>query len=153
MYLYLLAPISLAFLNPIGFVLMEVGKMRQSSTEQSRFKIMMKILKAILKNPIMVMTVLGILGNLVFHSQMPDIIHNFMQTLGSAFSASALFLLGLRMVKTHSSSTSTTTDTGINLIVPFVLITTKSLVLPIISREIVYQLDAGKDVNETIDLR
>ena len=150
MYMYLLAPVSLAFLNPIGFVLMEIGKMRQSSVQLSKIKLIFKVLQAIFKNPIIMMTVLGIIGNQLFHSQMPDIIHNFMQTLGSAFSASALFLLGLRMVRNSSSQSSSTVKT--NFIVPFILITIKSLVLPIISREIVSQLDAGKDVNETIDL-
>jgi len=150
MYMYLLAPVSLAFLNPIGFVLMEIGKMRQSSVQLSKIKLIFKVLQAIFKNPIIMMTVLGIVGNQLFHSQMPDIIHNFMQTLGSAFSASALFLLGLRMVRNSSSQSSSTVKTS--FIVPFILITIKSLVLPIISREIVSQLDAGKDVNETIDL-
>lgn len=31
-YLYLMAPISLAILNPIGYVLMEISKMQQSSS-------------------------------------------------------------------------------------------------------------------------
>lgn len=151
MYLYLLAPVSLAFLNPIGFVLMEIGKMRESSVEMSRLKIVLKVTQAIFRNPIIMMTVLGILANLLFHSEMPDIIHNFMQTLGSAFSASALFLLGLRMVPGRSNPQQTEANKT-SLLVPFVLITMKSLVLPIISREIVYQFQAGKTVNETIDL-
>ncbi len=45
-------------------------------------------------NPLIFMTVLGILGNLGFHHVMPSVIHGFLGTLGSAFSASALFLLG-----------------------------------------------------------
>ena len=154
MYLYLLAPVSLAFLNPIGFILMEIGKFRDSSSgDLSKIKIIIKVTQAIFKNPILMMTVLGIIGNLVFHSQMPDIIHNFMQTLGSAFSASALFLLGLRMVSSGSGQNSSSRSINkTSLMVPFVLITMKSLVLPIITREIVYQFNAGKDVNETIDL-
>ena len=151
MYLYLLAPVSLAFLNPIGFILMEIGKMRDSSVELSRVKIVLKVTQAIFKNPIIMMTVLGIVANLLFHSEMPDIINNFMQTLGSAFSASALFLLGLRMVPGRTNPQQTEANKT-SLLVPFVLITMKSLVLPIISREIVYQLQAGKTVNETIDL-
>ena len=150
MYLYLLAPVSLALLNPIGFILMEVGKMREVASDLSRTRIVIKVTQAIFQNPIIMMTVLGILGNLLFHSEMPDIIHNFMQTLGSAFSATALFLLGLRMVSSNSNNNNS--NSSPSLILPLVLITMKSLVLPIISREIVYQLDAGRDVNETIDL-
>ena len=152
MYLYLLAPVSLAFLNPIGFILMEIGKMRDSSEGLTQIKIIIKVCQAIFKNPIIMMTVLGILGNLVFHSQMPDVIHDFMQTLGSAFSASALFLLGLRMVNRAGHNNQESSVNKTTLIVPFILITMKSLVLPIISREIVYQLDAGRDANETNDL-
>eukprot|EP00092_Neocalanus_flemingeri_P013901 GFUD01014996.1.p1 GENE.GFUD01014996.1~~GFUD01014996.1.p1 ORF type:complete len:836 (-),score=188.93 GFUD01014996.1:75-2582(-) len=148
MYLYLLAPVSLAFLNPIGFVLMEIGKSRDSSIAMSRAKIAMKAVQGIIKNPIITMTFLGIIGNLIFHGSMPDIIHNFMQTLGSAFSASALFLLGLRMVGQSSGGGGVKT----NLITPFILVTMKSLVLPIIAREVVSQLGAGKDANETLDL-
>ena len=150
-YLYLLAPVSLAVLNPIGFVMMEIGKMGESSSQMSRSKIASKVMLGIVKNPIMMMTLLGILGNLVFHSQMPSIIHNFMQTLGSAFSSSALFLLGLRMVGQNGGSAGSDM-TRTSVILPGVLITMKSLVLPIISREIVYQLDAGGSLNATTDL-
>merc|ERR1711892_1181034 len=114
----------------------------------SRSRIAIKAVQGIVKNPIIMMTFLGIIGNLVFHGSMPDIIHNFMQTLGSAFSASALFLLGLRMVGQNSGGTVVKTS----LITPFILVTMKSLVMPIIAREIVSQFDAGKDANETLDL-
>ena len=92
MYPYLLAPMSLASLNPIGFILMEIGKSRDSSIAISRVKIAMKTVQGIIKNSIIMMT-----------------------------------------------------------ITPVILVTVKSLVLPIISREIVSQLDAGKDANETLD--
>jgi len=148
MYLYLLAPVSLGFLNPIGFILMEIGKSRNSSVTMSRYRLAIRAIQGILKNPIIMMTFLGIIGNLIFHGSMPDIIHDFMQTLGSAFSSSALFLLGLRMVGQNNSSKVVKTS----LITPFILVTMKSLVMPIISREIVSQLGAGKDANETLDL-
>merc|ERR1719410_516275 len=56
------------------------------------------------------------------------------------------------MVSSNSNNNNNNNNNSPSLILPLVLITMKSLVLPIISREIVYQLDAGKDVNETIDL-
>merc|ERR1719410_1806810 len=55
------------------------------------------------------------------------------------------------MVSSNSNNNNNNSSSP-SLILPLVLITMKSLVLPIISREIVYQLDAGRDVNETIDL-
>lgn len=35
-YIYLLAPISLAVLNPIGYVLMEISKIRAKATEETQ---------------------------------------------------------------------------------------------------------------------
>jgi predicted permease len=77
---------------------MEIGKSREESLHgnqrTSRWRIAQKAVRGIASNPLIMMTVLGILGNLVFHHVMPDVIHGFLGTLGSAFSASALFLLG-----------------------------------------------------------
>merc|ERR1719285_570512 len=93
------------------------------------------------------MTVLGILGNLLFHSAMPSLIHEFMKTLGSAFSGSALFLLGLHMVK-QTSDTDTKRDYK-SYLLTFLLFVVKSLVLPLVTREIVSQMDAGGSSNST----
>ena len=148
MYLYLLAPVSLALLNPIGFVLMEIGKTQATPGRQSNMKIAKKVVTGILKNPLLTMTILGIFGNLLFHGSMPNIIHDFMATLGSAFSSSALFLLGLRMVSQGSQKT----EAKVSLLTPFILIVMKSLVLPILAREAVSQFEAGTTANETLDL-
>ena len=148
MYLYLLAPVSLALLNPIGFVLMEIGKTQATPGRQSNVKIAKKVVTGILKNPLLTMTILGIFGNLLFHGSMPNIIHDFMATLGSAFSSSALFLLGLRMVSQGSQKT----EAKVSLLTPFILIVMKSLVLPILAREAVSQFEAGTTANETLDL-
>jgi len=146
MYLYLLAPVSLAVLNPIGFIIMEIGKNSENhDNNSSSWKIFKKVTKSILSNPLIVMTFMGILGNLLFHSAMPSIIHDFMSTLGSAFSASALFLLGLRMV----SSDGRVGEAKRNLLLPFLLVITKSLILPLVTREIISQMNAGGNDNET----
>lgn len=68
-YLYLMAPISLAILNPIGLILMEIAKIAKNKTEQvsgynkfetfkkyyivhflSRYKILLYALKRVLQN-------------------------------------------------------------------------------------------------------
>lgn len=71
-YLYLMAPISLAILNPIGLILMEIAKIAKNKTEQvsgynkfetfkkyyrvyivhflSRYKILLYVLKRVLLN-------------------------------------------------------------------------------------------------------
>jgi predicted permease len=45
-----------------------------------------------------VMTFLGIIGNFAFGGHLPEVIDGFLNSLGDAFSASALFLLGVNMV-------------------------------------------------------
>lgn len=85
-YLYLMAPISLAILNPIAFILMEVGKRRNAidqnpmqidyntlglSPHKEKLKVVISVAKEIFSNPIIFMTILGIIGNLIFSHNVP----------------------------------------------------------------------------------
>lgn len=92
-YLYLVAPINLAVLNPVAFILMEVHKRRirqsddqemllnqeivsindssGSSGHKKRCKMIMSVMRNIFFNPIIFMTILGIVGNFIFHHQVP----------------------------------------------------------------------------------
>ncbi|XP_028148362.2 integral membrane protein GPR155 [Diabrotica virgifera virgifera] len=162
-YLYLMAPISLAILNPISFILMEIGKRRRDegseqilindgeisnnlNSHRERLKLAVSVFKSIFMNPIIFMTILGILGNVVFKHNVPVYLGGTLKVLGSAFSASALFLLGLRMVgKVHKLK-------GATLVVPGILIMVKLLMLPIITREIISLLHVGQNATETVDL-
>ncbi|KAL1501570.1 hypothetical protein ABEB36_006870 [Hypothenemus hampei] len=162
-YLYLVAPINLAVLNPIAFVLMEIYKKRSLVEEEQallnqevvsndgevhrkRCKMVIIIMKNIFLNPIIFMTFLGIAGNYIFKHQVPLYLGGILSVLGSAFSASSLFLLGLRMVgKIHKL-------TGATLVVPGILIMVKLIVLPVITREVVNLLHAGSNSSETLDL-
>ena len=144
-YLYLMAPISLAILNPIGFVLLEIGK---SSGENHRsYKNMIySITKGIALNPVLLMTILGILGNLIFKHLVPPALATVLDVFGNAFSASALFLLGLMMVgKVHKLK-------GTALVIPGILISVKLLVLPLVIRESIILLNAGENATATQDL-
>lgn len=87
-----MAPISLAILNPISFVLMEIEKRRRppqrltgsindTTTEEStnnnnrvreQLKMIVSVAKNIFLNPVIMMTILGILGNLIFKHQIPN---------------------------------------------------------------------------------
>ncbi|KAK9745312.1 Membrane transport protein [Popillia japonica] len=161
-YLYLMAPISLAILNPISFVLMEIGRRRSnqnlspisinsiesatSTLNGKRCKLVISVSKSIFLNPIIFMTLLGIIGNLIFNHTVPVYLSEILKALGSAFSASALFLLGLRMVgKVH-------TLRGATLIIPGILIIVKLLCLPIVTREVINIVHAGFNESETTDL-
>ncbi|XP_012227466.1 lysosomal cholesterol signaling protein isoform X2 [Linepithema humile] len=144
-YLYLMAPISLAILNPIGFVLLEIGKRRVEEHANCR-NMVYSIMKGVVMNPVLFMTVLGIVGNLIFRHNVPRLLASILEVFGNAFSANALFLLGLMMVgKVHKLK-------GTALVMPGILILVKLLVLPLVIRESVILLNAGDDVNKTTDL-
>ncbi|XP_018569986.1 integral membrane protein GPR155 [Anoplophora glabripennis] len=162
-YLYLMAPISLAILNPIAFVLMEIGKRRAvhnseellindgelpntRSIHNERFRLVLSVAKSIFFNPIILMTILGVLGNFIFRHKVPLYLKGTLEVLGSAFSASALFLLGLRMVgKVHKLR-------GATLVLPGILIMVKLLALPLVTREVISIIHAGFNKSETVDL-
>lgn len=77
-----MAPISLAILNPVAFVLMEIKKQRDNAqiitttpegerrSDLCKFKLLRQIIKGIALNPVLVMTVLGIIGNIAFKHQL-----------------------------------------------------------------------------------
>lgn len=123
-YIYLMAPISLAVLNPIAYVMMEITNLQIRNKEQTptqspvrcpqddspeasanRRKILrgkclviIHTLKSIFMNPILLMTLLGVLGSVVFRNGLPTFMSSILKTLGNSFAATALFLLGVRMV-------------------------------------------------------
>lgn len=78
-------------------------------------------LKSIILNPILFMTVLGVIGGFLLGS-LPPMIAGVLDIFGKSFSATALFLLGLRMVD------STKYFCGPELLTPIVLIIMKEYV-------------------------
>ncbi|XP_075978683.1 integral membrane protein GPR155 homolog anchor [Anticarsia gemmatalis] len=155
LYLYLMAPISLAILNPVAFVLMEINKQREQpqivvegepKSNLCKLKLLKQIMKGIAFNPVLVMTVLGILGNIIFKHKLSVYIEGLLEVLGDSFAATALFLLGLRMVgQIHRLK-------GPALLLPCVLIMVKLIVLPVVMRESVSALKAGANDSETLSL-
>ena len=95
--IYLVAPISLLILNPIGFVLLEIDKKSMGGDAEGGLKTILAVLKGLLTNPVVTMTMLGVLGNLAFCSSPPPHLNKFFTSLGAAFSALAPFSLGLSM--------------------------------------------------------
>ncbi|XP_059615439.1 integral membrane protein GPR155 [Phlebotomus argentipes] len=169
-YLYLVAPISLAILNPIGLVMMEISNMRarrrESVEEQpirpigcprveevtgnrflrGRILTVAKFIESVFFNPILLMTVLGVIGGVAFPNGIPELLMGVLKVLGNSFSATALFLLGLRMVgKAHKLQ-------GPGFLIPGILILVKLLVLPIVIRQTVNIMNAGANFTDTTDL-
>ncbi|KAL5292337.1 GPR155 family protein [Megaselia abdita] len=168
-YLYLMAPISLAILNPIGYVLLEVSKRyKQKDEDESeqpappicpgasnqptnrclseKWIEVLKFIRAIFFNPMLSMTVLGVAGGFIFPNGLPEIIAGVLRVLGNSFSATALFLLGLKIVGQGSSFK------GSGSLIPGILIIVKLLVLPLVTRQTVNIMQSGANLNETTEL-
>ena len=84
-YLYLIAPISVAFLNPIGFLFMEIQKSRDSAGSEnarSKWRTMGTVVYGVVTNPIVFMTVLGIIGNFAFKQKVPYVLDSILTVIG-----------------------------------------------------------------------
>uniref|UniRef100_A0A8B9E569 G protein-coupled receptor 155 n=1 Tax=Anser cygnoides TaxID=8845 RepID=A0A8B9E569_ANSCY len=140
-YIYLVAPISLMMLNPLGFIFCEIQKWRDNRTvSQSKLKIVGLALLRVLQNPIVFMVFIGIVSNFILGQKIPEYLENFLDGLGSSFSGSALFYLGLTMV---GQTKKLTKGMFVALIL---LITAKLLMMPFLCREMVELLDKSDSV-------
>ncbi|NXD91330.1 GP155 protein, partial [Chaetorhynchus papuensis] len=140
-YIYLVAPISLMMLNPLGFIFCEIQKWRNNRTvSQSKIKIVGLALLRVLQNPIVFMVFIGIASNFILGQKIPEYLENFLDGLGSSFSGSALFYLGLTMV---GETKKLTKGMFVALIL---LITAKLLMMPFLCREMVELLDKSDSV-------
>lgn len=139
-YIYLLAPIQLAILNPVGFFLIELHKQ-----ERRKKNIIILVLKGTLTNPVIIMTLLGIMVNIIFHGHLPNIISKLLDIFSSAYSATALFLLGISLVGKFGQMK------GHAIFCPIVLILTKILLLPLVIQKVIILLskyNPYEDLNE-----
>lgn len=105
-YIYLFAPISLAIINPIGFFMLEYSKQVKNShfSIQKVPLIIGRTLFYLIINPLILMTILGLLVNVIrsygFHqsTDLPSWLDNFLLLLAGAYAPCALFNIGLFMV-------------------------------------------------------
>lgn len=156
-YIYLIAPISVIVLNPIGFVLLEIQSHREREVENSSAEIKgegscmplsigLHVIKGVVTNPIVFMTVIGIIGNFVFHRNIPDVLSDILDVFGDAFAASALFYLGMSMVGKVKGQIS------LAMVVPLLLIGAKGLLLPLVTWLVVGGIERISDnTNSTSD--
>lgn len=156
-YIYLIAPISVVVLNPIGFVLLEIQNHREREAENASAEIKgqgscmplsigLHVIKGVITNPIVFMTVIGIIGNFVFHRNIPDVLSDILDVFGNAFVASALFYLGMSMVGKVKGQIS------LAMVVPLLLIGAKGLLLPLVTWLVVGGIERISDnANSTSD--
>ncbi|XP_029604885.1 integral membrane protein GPR155 isoform X1 [Salmo trutta] len=136
-YIYLVAPVSLMLLNPIGFAFCEVQKWKDHpERQQGKLQIIRVVLLQVLKNPIVFMVVVGIVSHFVLGQRIPAVMEEFVDGLANSFGGAALFYLGLSMV---GQVDKLTRSTGVALIL---LITAKLLVMPLICKDMVDLLDS-----------
>lgn len=135
-YIYLVAPVSLMFLNPIGFAFCEIQKWKnQGNHQQSKLVIVGLVVLQVLKNPIVFMVVIGIIAHFALHQTIPPFMAEFVDGLANSFGGAALFYLGLSMVGQLGKLTRSTVVTLI------LLITAKLLLMPLICKDMVDLLD------------
>ncbi len=151
-YLYVLAPIQLVILNPIGLFLLEIHKFyrreeRTQNLNHNYLTILLSVMKSIIKNPIIFMTIIGIGWNLMFSHTIPAVLSPLLEVLSNSFSATALFLLGLNLVGKFKILN----GSSIALMVPLILVMTKILILPLLSRVIIENIMSANN-NETLEL-
>ncbi|XP_028605109.2 lysosomal cholesterol signaling protein isoform X1 [Podarcis muralis] len=140
-YIYLVAPISLMMLNPLGFIFCEIQKSRDNQNlSHSKIKIVGLGLLRVLQNPIVFMVFIGIGSNFILKQKIPEYLENFFDGLGSSFSGSALFYLGLTMVGQIKKLTKGT------FVALILLITAKLLLMPLLCREMVELFDKSDSV-------
>uniref|UniRef100_UPI0037E75A7E lysosomal cholesterol signaling protein-like n=1 Tax=Semicossyphus pulcher TaxID=241346 RepID=UPI0037E75A7E len=135
-YIYLVAPVSLMLLNPIGFSFCEIQKWKnQGNHQQSKLLIAGLVVLQVLKNPIVFMVIIGITAHFVLHQEIPAFMAQFVDGLANSFGGAALFYLGLSMVGQLRKLTRST-------VVTLILLTTaKLLLMPLICKDMVDLLD------------
>ncbi|XP_061827584.1 lysosomal cholesterol signaling protein [Nerophis lumbriciformis] len=143
-YIYLVAPVSLMLLNPIGFAFCEVQKWKnQGDHQQGKLLIVGQVALQVLKNPIVFMVIIGIAAHFVLRQTIPSFMSDFVDGLANSFEGAALFYLGLSMVGQLKNLTRSTVVTLI------LLLTAKLLLMPLICKDMVDLLDNTSPVNHS----
>uniref|UniRef100_S4RUT6 G protein-coupled receptor 155a n=1 Tax=Petromyzon marinus TaxID=7757 RepID=S4RUT6_PETMA len=145
-YIYLVAPISLVLLNPVGFVFCELQRRRnvevEGPVEEEEEEV--EVERALQKVRLFYEWRFGGgAGNFLLARKVPELVSRFLDSLGAAFGASAQFYLGLSMVGKMQSHTR---GTVVSIIL---LITAKVLVFPLLCREMVELLETRGEKNHT----
>ncbi|KAM9342094.1 lysosomal cholesterol signaling protein isoform 1-T1 [Pholidichthys leucotaenia] len=143
-YIYLVAPVSLMLLNPIGFAFCEIQKWKnQGNHQQSKLQIVGTVILQVLKNPIVFMVLVGIIAHFALRQKIPAFMADFVDGLANSFGGAALFYLGLCMVGQLKKLTRSTVVTLI------LLITAKLLLMPLICKDMVDLLDSDNALNHS----
>ncbi|KAM9803436.1 lysosomal cholesterol signaling protein [Syngnathus typhle] len=143
-YIYLVAPVSLMLLNPIGFAFCEVHRWKERREhQQGKLLIAGQVVLHVLRNPIVFMVIIGIGAHFILHQKIPAFMEDFVDGLATSFGGAALFYLGLSMAGHLKKLTRSTVVTLI------LLLTAKLLLLPLICKDMVDLLDNTNPSNQS----
>ena len=133
-YVYLAAPALLAILNPLGLALLEYQKAKDEAISTSTYetvanknrvsiqKIVFDTVKGVATNPFVFMVIFGIAFNFMLQQRLPIWAEGLFETLGNAYSATALFYLGWKL------GNNPVKVMGMELLVPIILVSVKGYV-------------------------
>lgn len=104
-YLFLIAPVQLVLINPIGYVMMDLSSIKQPSIQADSSTsppppLVVRLLKTVVRvliSPVVLMSALGVVANFALRRTLPLPVEATLTTLGQSFSALALFNLGLSL--------------------------------------------------------
>jgi predicted permease len=166
--LFLMAPISLVLLNPLGFLLIGYGLDTGSATLPPEvtttisFAVGMdmpgprnpstatgtttldtcgRVLKRVVTTPLVFWTFAGVLSNLCFGPGLPQTIDFVTGLLGNAFTPCALFLTGLAMGTKRQRPLEKK-----DFLVPLILSVAKVLLMPVLNVLLLQLMDASNDM-------
>ena len=128
---------SLDFSNLVDQVQIKRDFRNSASTVKcnvSKSQLIKSTIWSTISNPIVFMTIIGIVANFVLKQKIPSLIEPILNSLADSFSAIALFFLGYTMIGKIKNLTFST------VIIILVLVFAKSLVFPLITREIVLHI-------------
>jgi hypothetical protein len=147
-YIFLAAPISLVILNPVGFVLMEIGSGKQKGSEggdggddallidadvhgtkkTTAYVLLCQAVVSTLKNPLVLSVIAGLVSNVLFGGKLNSFAADPILLCGEAFDGVALFCLGLSVCgKLHRVK-------GKASIFPISMVFIKIFVLPLVAK-------------------
>ena len=110
----------------------------------SKLNLLKTTLWCVISNPIVFMTVIGVVANFLLKQTLPPLIEPILTTLANSFSALALFFLGFTMIDKIKNLKFST------IVIILVLVFSKSLIFPLVTREITLHLE-NYMLNQTIE--
>jgi predicted permease len=131
-YVYVFAVMQNILVAPTVFAILELGaakaKKGEKENQGNAGSVIGNVLRSLIRNPLIVMAMLGLIYNFSFGTDLPSTIDMTLVLIKNAFACGALFTTGMGSVGQTSAMS------GKGFIIPVFLSLTKSLLMPVIAR-------------------